>query len=162
MMSIDAHSSGFARQQGAALFVSMIIIFMLSIMGVSAMRGSTLEHRMASNSAYAIDVLQAAESSNELALNNYENLKNASNSGPITIETNLRVDINMRSEVTLKYVGEGNAVGFSLNADQDAPAVSSHRYIAEGSAILESVQASRRIEQGAYRIAPSINTRIEN
>ncbi len=39
-----------ARQGGSVLMVAMIMLFMLSILGVAAMRGASLEGQLASNS----------------------------------------------------------------------------------------------------------------
>jgi len=49
-------------QRGGALLVAMVMIFMLSIMGISVMRSSTLEHRMAVNAIRTAATFQAAES----------------------------------------------------------------------------------------------------
>ena len=49
------------RQSGAVLIVSLLFLVILTILGVTAMTGTTLEHRMAGNTRdYAI-ALQAAE-----------------------------------------------------------------------------------------------------
>jgi len=148
-------------QHGGALFVTLVMLFMLSIMGITAMRGSTLDHQMATNSVQARDVFQAAESSNEIVLNKRNNLTAASQSasGKIYVETEIRPDIGMSSAVTLRFVGTGNAPGASLNAAQGANSFDAYRYVAEGVASVESIRTSRQIDQGAYVTAPSVNVR---
>ena len=154
------------RQRGAALLVAMIMIFVLSLMGMSAMRGSTLERRMADNSILAREVLQSAESANEIALNDRANLalayrlhteSLAADAPPTGLELRpvLRTDVDLRTEVTVRYVGEGNAVGASLDASQGANSFDSLHYVVEGRARLPSVRAARDVHQGAYRNAPS-------
>jgi type IV pilus assembly protein PilX len=54
------HARG--RQRGAVLIVSLMFLVILTILGITAMTGTTLEHKMASNTRdYAI-AMQAAES----------------------------------------------------------------------------------------------------
>ncbi len=104
------------QQRGAALLVAMVMIFMLSIMGVSAMRGSTLERRMASNSIQANTVFQASDSSTEIALNDNSNLQAAwmSATNEVNITTDMKRTSEMESSVVLKYVGDGAAAGRDL------------------------------------------------
>ena len=52
---------GAMRSKGVALFVSLILLLMLTIIGVSAVRTSTLEMRMVRNSHDAMLAFQAAE-----------------------------------------------------------------------------------------------------
>jgi type IV pilus assembly protein PilX len=60
-MRTHAHTSTRRRQSGAVLIVSLLFLVILTILGVTAMTGTTLEHRMAGNTRdYAI-ALQAAE-----------------------------------------------------------------------------------------------------
>lgn len=147
----------FVHQRGAALMIAMIIIFLLSLMGVSAMRSASLEKQMVGNAVQARDVFQAAESSNEVALNSSQNLTDTFNATDQTliIDTNIRSDIGMQSQVTLRYVGEGNATGASLNAMQGANSFDALRFVAEGVARIDAVKANRRIDQGATRTVPA-------
>jgi len=144
-------------EQGAALLVAMVMIFLLSLMGLSSMRSATLEKKMVSNAVQARDVFQAAESSNEIALNSFDNLTQAFNSasGNIVIDTTIRTDIGLQSQVTLRYVGEGNATGASLSAMQGANSFDALRFVAEGVAKVDAIRASRRIDQGATRTVPA-------
>ena len=49
------------RQTGAVLIVSLLFLVILTILGVTAMSGTTLEHRMAGNTRDHAIALQAAE-----------------------------------------------------------------------------------------------------
>lgn len=49
------------RQTGAVLIVSLLFLVILTILGVTAMSGTTLEHRMAGNTRDHAVALQAAE-----------------------------------------------------------------------------------------------------
>lgn len=121
------------------------------------MRSATLEKQMVSNAVQARDVFQAAESSNEIVLNSFDNLIQAFESGnsQIVVDTTIRDDIGLQSQVTLRYVGEGNASGASLSAMQGANSFDALRFVAEGVAKVDAIRASRRIDQGATRTVPA-------
>ena len=131
------------RSRGAALLV--------------AMESGPNVLRMAVNSILSNDVLQGAESANEVILNDRDNLAAAYLAADDTLEVDdpLGDDSLFDSRVTLRYVGEGNAVGASLDASQMSSSFDALRYVAEGEARLDAVRASRRVDQGAYRNAPS-------
>jgi len=149
------------HQQGGALLVAMIMIFMLSIMGISSMRGSTLERRMASNSIQTATTFQGAESASEMALNNEANMTNALNianaanvnSGILTDEAVIKVpvdlkqDIGLESEAKLRYIGDGPAYGYSSS-------FVAYRFEVVGEAKVDAIRAKAHVTQGAYRIAP--------
>lgn len=150
-------------QGGGALLVALIIIFMLSIMGVSSMRGSTLEKRMATNSIQTATTFQAAESMNEVAINNTTNLTRALNraniervrqgildqSNKLHVEYDLQQAVDVSNEATVEYVGIGPAFGFS------AGGFVAYRYSIESAASVNAVRAAGEVTQGAYRVAPA-------
>ena len=145
-----------AGERGAALIISLIMVFMLALMGVSAMRSSVLEQQMAINSILSSDVLQAAESANEVVLNDQANLARAYQhvDNEITIDRPLGENALFDSEVTLRYVSEGNGVGNSVDAGFGSSSFVSLRYVSSGIARLEEARASRQVDQGVYRSAP--------
>ena len=151
-------------QRGGALLVALILIFMLSVMGVSSMRGSALEKRMATNSIQTATTFQAAESMNEVAINNTSNLNAAlsranhervkegilDESNKLNIEYDLKQATDISSEATVEYVGSGPADGFSF------PAFVAHRYSIESTANVDAVRSSGQVTQGAVRVAPGL------
>jgi hypothetical protein len=144
-------------QRGGALLVAMVMIFMLSIMGVSVMRSSTLEKRMAINAIQTSTTFQAAESASDLVLNDATNLTAAFNAGQLkTIMLDIdevRTDIGLESLSTLTYIGDGAAEGFSFG--EDTGSFMSLRYVANGISKIEAARSQRNIEQGAYRVVPA-------
>jgi type IV pilus assembly protein PilX len=54
-------SSPVQRQRGAVLIVSLLFLVVLTILGITAMQGTTLEHRMAGNTRDYAVAMQAAE-----------------------------------------------------------------------------------------------------
>lgn len=149
-------------QNGGALLVAMILIFMLSIMGISSMKGSTLERRMASNSIQTATTFQSAESTSELALNTTGNLDKAISianfddvrAGKIfdaaiqKIPTNLQQNIDLENEAQIRFVGYGPAIGYS-------DSFAAYRFEVRGKATADAIQAEAFVTQGAYRIAPA-------
>lgn len=141
-------------QKGSALLIAMVMIFMLSLMGVSAMRGSTLEKRMAINAIQSSTTFQAAESASELALNQPANLNRAYQQGmnnELILEIDeVHEDIGMESRSVLEYVGD-NALppGFSVGI------VASVIYVASGVSAIPAVRSQSTVEQGAYRVVPA-------
>jgi len=147
-----------SSERGTALMVALVMIFMLSIMGISAMRSSTLESRMAANSIQASSAFQAAESSTEIMLNDPANINAAwaDQVAGVTLNTTDELDgaaISMDSNVTLRYVGKGPAPGFSLGLGSNN--FSSLRFQSNGTGSIDAVRASSQVEQGAYRIVPA-------
>ena len=71
-------SSTMRRQQGAALVVSLIILLMLTVVGLSAIRDSGIQERMAGNSRDMNTAFQAAE----LALREAEAYLTGASIGP--------------------------------------------------------------------------------
>jgi len=156
-------------QRGGALLVAMIMIFMLSILGISAMRGSTLERRMATNSIQTATTFQGAESTSELALNDDNNLNqailtadfdavnqgNLSDSDKIEINYTINQELGMDSQASLQYVGRGPAYGFSTGVGGSK--FQAFRYEVQGGAKVDAIRARAAVTQGAYRIAPAGN-----
>jgi len=145
-------------QRGSALMLALVMIFMLSLMGVSAMRGSTLEKRMATNAIQTQATFQAAESASDLALNARENLTLAYQEGrnnELVLddieEVNTTIGLDSRS--TLEYVGETLASGWSTGVGTQS--FEGLLFIASGVSAIPAVRSQSTVEQGAYRIAPA-------
>ncbi len=150
---------GNGNQKGVVLMVALIIIFMMSLLGISALRGSSLEYQMAVNAIQTQDVLQAAESATDAVLNDAKVLTETydlkvDKKEDNVIERDLRSDIGMTSSVTLIYIGDGNAVGASMDASQGANSFDALRFEAKGIAKIEAVNAKRQVNQGASRNVP--------
>ncbi|NND91533.1 MAG: hypothetical protein HKN42_11780 [Granulosicoccus sp.] len=146
-------------QRGGALLVAMVMIFMLSIMGVSVMRSSTLEKRMAINAIQTSTTFQAAESAANLALNRPANLNVAHSAGshkPVVLAIDeVHLDIGLESRSTLEWVGSGVAPGFSLG--EGTAGFEGLYYVATGVSAIDAVRSQSTVEQGAYRVVPAAN-----
>jgi len=145
-----------SNQQGSTLLVSIIMIFMMSILGVSVMRGSTIERRMADNAVITNKNFQIAESSTEMALNNFDSLTQAyANDGDAhQVSTTIHGDTNVNSWAELRFVGIGPATGYSLSEGNGSTFVNA-RFVATGNSQSASVRAVSQIQQGASRVIPA-------
>ncbi len=144
------------RQSGTALLVAMVMIFMMSVLGITAMRESSLEKKMTTNSVHKSTTFQTAESATDIALGDPDVLSAAFSSGGDNVEIDLPDSINMEmvNKANLKFMGSGPPVGFSLGSGGGFQAL---RFIAEGTASIDAVQSSSTVHQGAYRTVPALS-----
>ncbi len=144
-------------EHGGALLVSIIMIFMMSILGVSTMRGSTIERRMADNSIITNKNFQIAESSTELSLNEINNLADAINGGqPLQVDTEVYKNTTaITSWAELTFVGRGFQEGTSFG-DGNPGTFDSGRFVSRGNSESASVRASSEIHQGASHTIPGL------
>lgn len=154
-MTSTRPSSLLRKQAGGALLIALVMIFMLSILGISAMRGSTLERQMATNSIQKQNAFQAAESATEVGLNDARNLTKAfiANGGEVGDVVEIHESIGMANWMELRYVGEGIADGFSAGSGSNN--FIALRYEVDGFANIDDVRAGSSIRQGAYRVVPA-------
>jgi len=144
-------------QQGAALLVALVMVFMISVMGISVMRNSSLEHRMASNSIQSAVVFQAAESVVEMTLNDTASLTaafdNVNDEGvgqptdrPATLTGNNLE--GLETTATIRFTRIGIAEGWS-------PELASSLYFETlGSSSIPAVRAESAVIRGASRVVP--------
>jgi len=145
-------------QRGTALLVAMIMIFMLSVMGISVMQSSTLERQMVANAIQTRTAFQAAESTTERALNDATNLTAAfvAESSSVDIVLDLHagagerdvVAPDMTTTATLTYIGSGIVEGSSIGIFQGL------RFDAEGVGRFNDGSTSASVAQGAVRRVP--------
>ncbi len=60
-METESRQVVVARQRGAVLIVGLLILLVLTLLGVTAMKSTTLEERIAANDQYRTEAFQAAE-----------------------------------------------------------------------------------------------------
>jgi len=145
-------------QRGGALLVAMVMIFMLSIMGITSMRGSSLERRMATNSVQGAATFQSAESLTDMALNDSTNLENAwklsnNNMAYKVPSIDLKNKFSALQAVEAKYQGTSVAPGFSLGTGSGSN-FTAFQYEVTGASVMEESRTQSAVAQGAYRIVP--------
>ena len=69
------------QQQGAALFVSLMFLFLMTIIGLNALNTSTSDERMALNTQHQQQVFHAAESSINVVKRDITSLEEAISTG---------------------------------------------------------------------------------
>ncbi len=146
------------NQHGGALLISMVLIFMLSIMGVSAMKGSSLERRMANNSVQNAATFQAAESITDLVLNDKANLEMAweDQTGPYKVPNiNLMNTFVSQQGAEAEYLGSGSAPGYSTGVNNSG-SFSALNYEVRGATVMNESNTASAVIQGAFRVAPGI------
>jgi len=142
-------------QRGAALMVAMVLIFMMSILGVTAMRESSLEKRMTTNSVHKSKTFQRAESGTDIAIGNEDNLSAAfaANGNKLPVPLPTSSDNGLASSAEIRWVGSGPPVGFSIGSGGGFQAL---RFVARGAADISAVQSASEVRQGAYRTVPAL------
>lgn len=147
------------NERGGALVVATVLIFVLTMLGVSTMRGSTLEQRMAINAVQTSTAFQASESATEALLNDPTNLEDAFelNGETLDVAVDLKLDEPVSGAVTiggeLRYVGDSAAIGYSFGEGSNN--FMALRYDARGNAEIGSVRSFSSVTQGAYRVVPA-------
>ncbi|VAW73891.1 hypothetical protein MNBD_GAMMA12-3733 [hydrothermal vent metagenome] len=147
-MSVHAGS----RQSGAVLIMSMLMLLVMTLIGITTMNTATLEEKMSANSMNNNISLQASESAVDAALSDTNNLVLALNSStPISVSTSLGVT-GVTSVATIKYLGSTIAPGFSFGNNQGT--FSTYQFEAEGTGSVPAANATSVTVQGIYRIGP--------
>jgi len=143
-----------AKQSGAALMVSMVLIFMLSILGIASMRDATLETQLASNSAQKELTFQSAESATDVILA----IEDAQNAQAIESTICQQADTVFQMQqldktdaqtttVTLQYGGKSLPTGWTLGGP-----IGGRRFVVTGESILADGSTHTRVSQGVVAI----------
>jgi hypothetical protein len=140
------------RQSGAALLVSLVFIFMMTVIGISAMKGATLEGQLANNAIQKEMTLQAAEAASNARLNEPNSLEDS-----ICIEDpiglaygNLKQSDEQATDSEVEYGGRANPVGYSLGGP-----IGARRFVVTGTSAIDSINTSSRVSQGVILIGAS-------
>lgn len=135
------------HQNGAALVMSMLMIFALSLLGMSSMRTSSLEGRMVTNMVEKDLTLQAAESASELAFADDQVLASTICQPDATVVSSPQIERNgaLTTNASVRYDGETLAVGYSLDAG-----FATLRFSAIGEATLNASGTNTKVTQGLY------------
>lgn len=137
------------RQQGSVLMVAMIMTFMLSILGVSAMRGASIEGQLASNAVHKEITFQAAESASDAVLAISGKLESiiCNDTDEALSQNQLGQSSEQITGSVLEYGGRAAAMGYSLGGP-----VSARRFVVTGTSTLPDVHTSTTIAQGMLLI----------
>ncbi len=140
------------HESGAVLMVAMVMIFIISILGISAMRGATLEGQLANNSLQKTITFQSAESSTDmlLAVDNVLEDQICADDRTFDMPKANQIADKQNTSIVLQDGGETLAVGFEIGGP-----VSARRFVATGSSTLAGANTSTTIAQGVVLLGAS-------
>jgi len=140
------------KQTGAVLLISMLMLLVMTLIGISTMNTARFEEKMSANSMNMNKALQASESAVDAALSDIANLVTALNTGTtVTISVNLG-DAAVTSSADVTYMGATNAPGFSLGNNQGS--FSTYQFEALGTGSVPAANATAVTGQGVFRVGP--------
>jgi hypothetical protein len=143
------------RQSGVALFATLIILLVITVLATSSIGVTSLEQTMAVNAQAENMAFQASESAINAAMADDSLLQQAINSSPGNWPT-LGVDLNdgsVTSIAEVKHMGTGSASGFSIGLE--AGTFGAFRFEIVGTGAVNAVNVQSEVTQGMYKIAPS-------
>ncbi len=101
------------HQQGVSLLVSMVILILITLIGVTALKSASVEEQMASNLYQKNVTFQASESAVENTIMNQGILTNTlSSAGPVSTDVPVNIP-NTSASVQYMFVGTGPAIGYT-------------------------------------------------
>lgn len=141
------------RQEGTALLVSIVLIFMLSVLGIGAMRDATLEGQLAANALQKEVTFQSAESATDVIIE----ISDASDANAIEMVIcqdesvinlpDFSVADVQETTVSTKYTGLSLPPGWSIGGP-----VSGRRFEVTGESTLADANTSTKITQGVIAV----------
>jgi len=163
------------QQQGVALAVSLIFLVLITIIGVTSIRSTTMNELMAANAQQKSTTFQIAESVIEGVWDTGYILKKTPtqlidppadvldkdmNDVPFntmfdvpTNGTTAAIDVN--ADATLQYCGEDfKLLGYQQSADESTPAFVAHIYSIHGVGTLAAAKASADHDQRGFLVRP--------
>ncbi len=153
--TISRHMKSEARQSGAALFVALVMLLLISIIGVAGVRSVVMEKNMATNSQYEMLVFQGADSAIEGVLADAAAFVEAINTAigdPLPNRSYLldHVDNNfaITSSATIQAGTPEVPIGFTLGDFVSYP------FTINSTSTIATINASDTHVQTATRIAP--------
>lgn len=134
-----------ARQKGAALMISLIFIFMTTVIGISAMKDATLEGQLANNAIQKDLTLQAAEAASNVLLDEDHSFNDyICNDNPQwENQGQLEQTGEQSTRAQVEYGGQANPIGYSLGGP-----IGARRFVITGESRIDSVSTGSRVTQG--------------
>jgi len=137
-----------ARQRGTVLLVAIVMVFMMAMLGMSAMRGATLETRLASNSLQKELTFQAAETATDLVLARPGVLESMICREPRVVAVpDVDASAAQTTSASLSDGGRAHPIGYELGGP-----IAARRFLISGSSELAEASTRTRITQGVMLI----------
>ena len=141
-----------ADQKGAALLVSLVFIFMMTVLGISAMKDATQEGLLANNAVQKELTLQAAEAASNALFAQANSLEDSiCNDSPAWQPfAHLTNSSNQDTQAQVEYGGKANPIGYSLGGP-----IGARRFVVTGTSNIMSVSTGSRVSQGVILLGAS-------
>jgi type IV pilus assembly protein PilX len=142
-----------ARQSGAVLITSLLLLLVMTMFALSSMNSSTMQEKMAANAQYDNSAFQAAEAAGVSGMET-PRLKEVDEFKPVGDEEELEFeadDSEILASSVVSYVGEKPIRDSDMDGDEggvDGGNVKASRYEIVSEAQMDSGQAYVRIRQG--------------
>jgi type IV pilus assembly protein PilX len=171
-MTPEVQQPGFkypAKERGAVLFISLIMLLLITLVSFSVMETSTLEAQLATASEQKAISFQMAEASVSEATNSMANLNTAysawladesnpswpsSNHALTGYNSGQRV-VSATGSSETRFLGNATTIGYSIR--KGSAGLETYYYEAEASTSLASSDISNTHIQGVYVEAPRTN-----
>lgn len=138
----------FGAQQGTVLLVALALLLVMSILGVSAMRGATLEGQLANNSVQKEITFHSAETSTDIILAEDSRLIDNICQPPTVTMTDEANQVQGQSTYsTLEDAGATLPIGFEIGGP-----VGARRFIVTGSSEIPNTNTRTIIAQGVVML----------
>lgn len=141
------------RQDGAALMVSLVLIFIMTVMGMTSLRESSLQKRMTTNAVHKSIAFQLADTTTTTVMNDTDQLMKAYDAGGENIEVYSQNTDGLQVVGKIRYQGMSNAFGYSLGNVGGFQTLS---FEIRGEAHINDGQISSSVLQGVERIVPAM------
>ncbi len=156
-----------SKQSGMTLFVSMIMLFVMTILGLSTIGSTTLGVQMAANNQFENIVFQESEDAIETSADDINYLGSAYTASVIsstpswptnTVETASSSNNYLSSSSQAKFIGFANPKGESAGSIRmGMSGYQLYNYEIRGTASLANNNAENTNVQGAYIIGARFN-----
>ena len=143
------------KQHGAVLMVSLVMLLLMTILGLTAMSSATMEQKMAANSQDINTTLQASESATRAVLGDLSVLGAAMTSNtPVTADIKLDSNYSLsnqpvQSNASVVYLGSSPLDGFSLGVTSQGFAA--HHFEITGTGTMSGNIRTQTV-QGMFRV----------
>lgn len=139
------------QQHGAALFVSLMFLFLMTIIGLNALNTSTSDERMALNTQHQTQVFHAAESAINVVKRDVTSLEQAITTGAASTPVAYSGQSDVVADASASYVGCGTPeAGFALGSGGFV----THVFDINATASLGASSAQANHLQGVSLLAP--------
>ncbi len=141
-------------QKGAALLVSLVFLIVLTMLGITSMRGANMEEKMAANTMFQNMSFQASESAVDYMLDSISTLTQSINNPDIATYTIPMAPNGQSTAATssaqVRYLNQSTAEGYSVDKFMN------YQFEIVGTGEVVSANSTSVTSQGVYRIAPTL------